>query len=84
MKEALKKIDNKWVRLIAWILVAINTGAMILGYELLPFENEEIVNGISLVALYAVEAWNHWKNNSYTQPAKEADVYLDSRKKKLK
>lgn len=83
MKEKLQKINNKWVRLVAWILVAINTGSMILGYEILPFSNEELVTGISLVALYGVEAWNHWKNNSYSKPAQEADTYLESRKKKL-
>lgn len=84
MKEVLKKVDNKWVRLIILIVVFINTAGMMLGYQLLPFENEEIATGISIVALALSEIWNHWKNNSYTQPAKEADVFLEARKKKLK
>lgn len=82
MKESLKKINNKYVRLFAWIVVAINTGALILDIELLPFDNEQIVKGISLIALYSVEAWNHWKNNSYTKSAKEADIYLAKQKEK--
>lgn len=81
MKEKLKKINNKWVRLFAWILVGINTGAMILGYEISPFDNEQIVNGVSLIALYGVEIWNHWKNNSYTEDAKHADRVLESKKR---
>ena len=82
MKEQLKKIDNKWVRLIALIVVATNSSAMILGVDLLPYSNEEIVTGISLVAMYGVELWNHWKNNSYTDEAKQADSYLNGIKGK--
>lgn len=74
------KINNKWVRLIIFIIVAINSGAMILGYKIIPFENEEIVGGLSVVALVISEVWNHWKNNSYTTEAKEADDFLEDLK----
>lgn len=84
MKETLQKVNNKWVRLIAWILVFVNTSGLILGYQLLPFDNEELVEIVSVVALFVVELWNHWKNNSYTKPAIEADAYLKARKEKLK
>lgn len=84
MKEVLKKVDNKWVRLTILTVVFINTSGMLLGYQLLPFENEEIATGISIVALALSEIWNHWKNNSYTKPAIEADAYLKARKEKLK
>ncbi len=76
MKEALNKINNKWVRLIALFVVFINTSGLIMGYQLLPFDNEQLVNIISLVALFLTEIWNHWKNNSYTHKAKKADEYL--------
>lgn len=78
----LDKINNKYVRLIALIVVAINSGAMIMGYQLLPFNNEEIVAGISIVAMVATELWNHWKNNSYTPQAKQADEQIRLNKKK--
>src|SRR5690606_6216180 len=84
MKEVLKKVDNKWVRLIILIVVFINTAGMMLGYQLLPFENEEIATGISIAALAISEIWNHWKNNSYTQPAKEADIYMSELKEQRK
>lgn len=84
MKEILKGIDNKWVRLTILVVVFANTAGMMLGYQILPFDNEQIAAGISIVALAASEIWNHWKNNSYTKPAQEADTYLKSRKEKLK
>lgn len=76
--NSLKKIDNKWIRLFALIIVAVNSGAMMMGIELLPFTKEEIVTGVSLVAMVGVETWNHWKNNSYTEEAKQADNYYEA------
>lgn len=72
----MEKVNNKWVRLIVLIVVAINSGAMILGYQLLPFSNEEVSAGVSVVALILSELWNHWKNNSYTDEAQIADRQL--------
>lgn len=80
--EQIKKINNKWVRLITMIIVAVNSSAMIFGYQLIPYSNEEIVAGISVVALIASEIWNHWKNNSYTDEAKEADIYMEELKER--
>ncbi|MGN8648306.1 phage holin [Gracilibacillus sp. HCP3S3_G5_1] len=71
LKEKLSKINNKWVRLVAWILVSINSSALIMGYELLPFDNEQIVSGVSIVFMFAIEAWNHWKDNDWSEKAKE-------------
>jgi len=84
MKEKLNRINNKWVRLVVFIIVAINSGAMIMGYQLLPFNNDEIVAGLSVFAMVISEIWNHWKNNSYTNDAKEADKIMESKKRKRK
>lgn len=83
-KELLEKTNNKWVRLITLVIVSINSAAMILGKQLIPYTDEEIAGAISIVAMVIVELWNHWKNNSYTKEAKHADVYLKARKKKKK
>ncbi|WP_193064922.1 phage holin [Oceanobacillus oncorhynchi] len=80
MKETLKNIDNKWVRLIVLAVVFINTAGMILGYQILPFDNEQIAAGITVGALALSEIWNHWKNNSYTGEAQEADRILKASK----
>lgn len=84
IKVIFDKINNKWVRLIAWILVFVNTSGLILGYQLLPFDNEELVEIVSVVALFVVELWNHWKNNSYTDEAREADIYMSELKERRK
>jgi len=81
MKDKLNKINNKWVRLTVFIIVSINSALMMAGYELLPFDNGEIVMGLSIAAMVINELWNHWKNNSYTGKAKQADNYLESIKK---
>ncbi|WP_018934317.1 phage holin [Gracilibacillus lacisalsi] len=76
MKEQLKKIDNKWVRLIAFTIASINTGFTIAGNPLLPFGSEQIVEGVSIVANTAAGIWVYWKNNSFTFAAKVADDHL--------
>ncbi|MFA1820542.1 phage holin [Virgibacillus oceani] len=80
MRKQLKRIDNKWVRLVAMAVVFANAGAMMFGIELLPFDNETIVAGISVIALAGTEIWNHWKNNNWTPEAKRAQKYLDGEK----
>ncbi|WP_416149515.1 phage holin [Salipaludibacillus sp. HK11] len=78
MKEKVKQIDNKWVRLVVMILVAGNAIAMMFGVELLPFNDDQIIAGVSASALVVSEMWNHWRNNSYSEEAKEADLYLET------
>ncbi|CEI81317.1 Phage lysis protein, holin [Oceanobacillus oncorhynchi] len=80
MKEKLQKINNKWVRLVVFVIVAVNSGFMMAGYELLPFDNDQIVTGLSIFAMILSEIWNHWKNNSYTGEAQEADRILKASK----
>jgi len=84
MRKQLKKIDNKWVRLVAMAVVFANAGALMFGYELLPFDNETIVAGISVIALAGTEIWNHWKNNNWTPEAKRAQKYLEGEKEAYK
>lgn len=84
MKEAIKTIDNKWVRLVVLVVVFINSASVMLGKPILPFDNEQIVVGTSIVAMVITEIWNHWKNNSYTNEAREADVYMSKLKERRK
>ncbi|MFD2924158.1 phage holin [Halobacillus naozhouensis] len=78
MKELLTKINNKWVRLALMVIVGVNTGAMMFGYQLLPFSSQEIATGVSMAAMVGSEIWNHYKNNNYSQAAKYAQNYLES------
>jgi len=73
MKQAL-------ARLIVLVVLLINQSLTMLGWNPLPFSEEQIYEGISSVATVAVGLWAWWKNNSVTKEAQEADQYL----KKLK
>ncbi|WP_193063014.1 phage holin [Oceanobacillus oncorhynchi] len=84
MKEKLQSIDNKWLRLVVLAVVFINTAGMVLGYQLLPFDNEQITSGLTIGALFLSEIWNHWKNNSYTESAQIADRILKDDKENKK
>lgn len=65
-----------WTRLIMAIIVAINQGLAIFGREKLPFTENEIYQVISFI-LSCWTLWrNHWKNNSYTQPAQDGDKVM--------
>jgi SPP1 family holin len=80
MKKQLKKIDNKWVRAVVIIIVGGNAIATMFGYPILPFEDEQIIAGVSSAALIGGEIWNHWKNNNWTPEAERAQKYLDGEK----
>jgi hypothetical protein len=83
-EKTTQKNDNKWVRLVAMAVVFANAGALMFGYELLPFGNETIVAGISVIALADTEIWNHWKNNNWTPEAERAQKFLDGEKEAYK
>lgn len=74
--------NNTLVRLIVMIVVMINSAGTMYGYNLIPFTEDEISMGISAVALVISEIWNHYKNNNYSQHAKEAQDKLDEMKGK--
>ena len=84
MKETIKTIDNKWIRLVTMVIVFINSASVMMGKPILPFNNEQIVVGISIVVMIITEIWNHWKNNSYTDEAREADIYMNKLKERRK
>lgn len=83
-KNTLSKINNGWVRLAVFIIVMINTGATMMGFELLPFSDQQIVSGLSVAAMVISEVWNHYKNNDYSKEAKHATNYLRSMKEQNK
>lgn len=82
--KMIKKIDNGWLRLIVMVLAGINSIAMMMGVELIPFSNEQVVTGLSIGALILSELWNHWKNNDWTESAKQASKWLKSAKQQEK
>lgn len=55
-----------------------------MGYSPLPFESEEIEEGITAVITVLATLWTYYKNNSFTKEAKEADRILKQKKAERK
>ena len=64
------------IRTIVLIIALLNQVLTALGKNPLPFSDEAIYEGISLVAAVGASLWAWWKNNSFTAEAAEADRYL--------
>ena len=61
--------SNAIVRLIVLGVLIINQVLITLGYEPLPFSDEQIYEAVSIVALVAGTIWIWWKNNNVTDVA---------------
>ncbi len=68
------------VRLIVLAIVLINQALVVAGWNPLPFSEDQIYEGVSIVATVITSLWAWWKNNSITKEAQVADDYM----KKLK
>jgi SPP1 family holin len=68
---------STWVRLISMLLVFVNLIAReLFNFELLPFDDTEINDGVSVLLTVVIATWGTWKNNSVTAKAQEADKVL--------
>ncbi|WP_067841722.1 SPP1 phage holin family protein [Amphibacillus sediminis] len=63
-----------WGRVIALFLVFINQiGVSFFNFTVLPFADQEIYQGVSVMISVIVAIWTSWKNNSFTELAQQAD-----------
>ncbi len=77
----MKKTDIGTItRTVLIIIALINQGLVIAGKNPLPFEEDQIAQVISFgfTTVTTIIAW--WKNNNFSQEAKEAQHYLDALK----
>lgn len=58
------------------VLALINQVLTMTGHNPLPFSDEEVYEGVTLLLTIGASLWAWWKNNSFTQPALEADEYM--------
>lgn len=68
------------IRTIVLAIALVNQILTTLGYNPLPFSNDEIYEGISIIATVCASLWAWWKNNSFTSAAIAADKYKDNLK----
>ena len=61
--------SNAIVRLIVLAVLIVNQTLITLGYEPLPFSDEQIYDAVSIVALTVGTIYVWWKNNNVTDVA---------------
>lgn len=76
----MKATKETWVRTAVLILTLINQILIVCEKNPLPFGEEQIYEGLSMLLTAFVSLWNWWKNNSFTEEAVQADVYLKKMK----
>lgn len=69
------------IRLLVLVALLLNQILIVAGFEPFPATEEQLYEFFSTIVLGVVALWTFWKNNSFTKYAKEADEYLDERRK---
>ena len=70
------------IRTVILAIALINQLLTAFGVSVIPVEDEQITELLSLVFTIGASVWAWWKNNSFTKNAIEADKVLDELKKK--
>src|SRR5690625_3960374 len=68
------------VRLVVLVILLINQFLITVGWNPLPFGEEQIFEGVSSIATVAMAIFTWWKNNNVTKEAQEAQEYLNKLK----
>jgi len=62
-------------------LILINQVAISLfDFRLIPFSDNEIYEGVSVILTIVITIWTSWKNNSITKEGQVADEVLQQKK----
>lgn len=69
------------IRTIVLFVALLNQVLTMFGLNPLPFSNEDIYSGLTMIFTVVATLWAWWKNNSFTQNAIEADEFLKKLKK---
>ena len=68
------------IRTVVLIVALINQVLTMTGHSVLPFDDQQITDGLSMLFTAPAALWAWWKNNSFTKEAQAADVYLKAAK----
>ncbi|WP_313429981.1 phage holin [Siminovitchia terrae] len=68
------------IRLAVLVIALINQTLTMLGWNPLPFSDEQIYEGVSATVTVVVSVWVWWKNNSITEEAQVADNHMRAAK----
>lgn len=77
-KLNLKGVTAEAVTGIALLILAlINAVLQMFGMNVLPIQNDDISNIVSVIFLIVTAAWNTWKNRNFTKASQEAQALTD-------
>lgn len=68
------------VRLAVLVILLLNQTLISLGYNPLPFSEEQIYEGLSSVALVVSAIYTWYRNNNITPESEQAQVELERKK----
>lgn len=69
--------SNAIIRLVILAILIINQTLITLGYEPLPFSDEQIYEAVSILALVLGSLWAWWKNNNVTDVAMAGQAEIE-------
>lgn len=69
-------------RLVVLVVLLINQTLVTIGFDALPFTEDQVYEGVSSVATVIVALLSWWKNNSVTNEAQKADAHMKALKNK--
>ncbi|GAB4073657.1 hypothetical protein GCM10028778_11600 [Barrientosiimonas marina] len=72
------------IRLVVLAILLINQILTTIGFDSLPFSQDQIYEGVSSVATVIGTIWTWWKNNNMTPEAQHADNWMKAQKRKHK
>lgn len=59
------------------VLALINAVLQMFGMNVLPIQNDDISNIVSVIFLIVTAAWNTWKNRNFTKASQEVQALTD-------
>lgn len=67
---------STWIRTGLMLLAMVNFGLQLAGKHILPINNKDVEQWVSFAfaVITSIAAW--WKNNSFTEPAQQADEII--------
>ncbi len=72
------------IRTIVLVIALVNQILTSTGHTILPIEDEQVTELITLLVTIGASVWAWWKNNSFTPEAIDADEYMQGLKEAKK
>lgn len=77
----MKKVSKATIaRTVVLIIALINQVLTMSGHNPLPFADEAVYAAVTDILTVGASLWAWWKNNSFSQPALQADEFKDKLK----